>query len=156
MYKKLSLLLLVIFVIPLITACQSKVNMDELAEDNMYHYKNKDFRFSLDLPQEFIYYQTQRIARQDYTDIEYYVPTNDTSYSTRVPSYGHAITVRVFNTNEWQEILSGKSDSESYEWLSEEKDRVYTIKFWDNAPADWQDKWSEDMKQNIKNSFKLN
>jgi hypothetical protein len=149
------------FFIPLIltslvlSGCQ-KVNMDELAEDNLYHYKNKDFKFSIDLPPEFIYYQTQRITRSDYTDVEFYVPTNDTGYSTKVSGYALAVTVRIFSANKWQETISGQLDGGSYEWLSENKDRVYTIKFWNPAPADWQERWSEEMRQGIKNSFRLN
>jgi len=145
-----------ILLIVILSGCQSKVNMDQLDEDSLYHYKNQDFKFSIDLPPEFIYYQTQRIAQKDYTDIEFYIPTSDTGYPTRVPSYGLVVTIRIFNTNEWQQVLENQINGESYEWLSEEANRVYTARFWQKIPSDWQDKWSDEMKQNIKNSFKLN
>lgn len=33
------------------------------------------------------------------------------------------------------------------------KDKVYTIKFWDQAPKDWQGKWSEGMGDGIMDGF---
>jgi Zn-dependent protease with chaperone function len=63
--KKIFFSLLILFFV--LNACSKKQEtaMDRLAKDNLYHYVNEDLKFSIDLPKEFIYYQTQREETND-------------------------------------------------------------------------------------------
>ncbi len=125
--------------------------MDELAKDGNYHYQNKDLGFSLVLPPEFIYYQTQRKNTDDFTDIEIFVPTNDTSYPQEVPSYAKPIAIRIFSNDYWNN--SNEEERGLYQKVGAKGNFVYTIRFWDYPPTDWTDKWSEEMKNKIAENF---
>ncbi len=161
MRKKLLFLIFVLVFALGLSACTSKqsqeqVPMDQLAKDGYYHYSNKDLGFSLNLPKEFIYYQTQREESNDYIDIEFFVPTSDTSYRQKVPGYAEAILVRVFVNENWDEILEQAEDGKQYKIAGRKNKKVYTLKFWKKLPSDWQDKWNRKMEEEIQNSFKLN
>jgi len=130
--------------------------MDRPADDGRFYYTNKDLGFTLVLPPEFLYYQTQRLETDDYIDIEFFVPTSDRAYPQEVPSYAKPIVVRVFTRDAWGSI-SGNSEMKSiYEKVGEKGEKIYTIKFWKKIPADWEDKWTELSKFNITNNFNLN
>lgn len=128
--------------------------MDELNEDNVYHYQNKDLGFSVDLPADFIYYQTQRTDNEDFSDLIIYVPTADTSLPTELQSYAKPVIVRIFDKNHWYDSLNDEERA-GYINVGEKKDKVYTLLFWNRIPSDWTVKWTEDMKQNIIDSFKV-
>ena len=154
--KKIILPLITIAI--LLSACgRQPVNMDELAEDDSYHYRNADLGFSLVLPSEFVYYQTQRTGDRssDFIDLDIFVPTSDTAYPQAVPGYANPIKVRIFAVESWDEILEGMEDGTSYLKIGEKGGRVYTVKFWDGAPSDWSEKWNDDMKQEIIDGFKI-
>ena len=138
------------------SACGVKItDMGQPAEDNNYHYKNSDLGFSLVLPPEFIYYQTQRTGGDGYVDLDIFVPTSDTSYPQLVPGYANPVRIRVFSAENWDEILEAAPDGREYRKLGEKSGRVYALKFWDKAPADWENKWNEDVKNGINNNFKI-
>lgn len=140
----------------LLTGCGEQEQMMDLpAEDGNYYYKNKDLGFSIILPSEFKYYQTQRKETDGYIDIEFFVPTADTEYQQEVPGYGKPIVVRIFNNDEWDEILEAKDDGLLYKVVGKESNKVWTIKFWEKVPVDWQKKWSEEMKSKIINGFRV-
>ncbi len=128
--------------------------MDQLAEDEKYHYRNKGLGFNINLPKEFKYYQTQRKENKDFIDIEFFIPTSDISYPQEVPSYAKSIAVRVFDKNTYDAIV--EENRAIYEKIGEKRKKIYTIKFWDKVPGDWVDKWSEDMKNDIVRSFEVN
>ena len=129
--------------------------MDKPAEDGNYYYRNKALDFSLVLPPEFIYYQTQMTNAKIFVDIDFFVPTSDTEYPQTVPSYANPVKIRTFMVDNWEEFLEQNQELASYEKVGEKKGRVYTIKFWDRVPSDWEDRWSDSMAEAIKNSFKL-
>lgn len=139
-----------------LVGCGSSVGnesaMDQPAEDNKYHYKNHDLGFQVTLPFSFEYYQTQRKEAESYTDIEFFVPTSDKeNYSGEVPGYAKPIVVRVFDSEEWENV----DKQGRFNKLSEDNGLVYAIDFWDNIPKDWQEKWNESVKSEIKESFKF-
>lgn len=132
-------------------AFSQETPMDQLSKDGNYHYKNKDLEFSLVLPPEFIYYQTQRKeAGNDFIDIEFFIPTADTAYHQEVQSYAKPIVIRVFSKDFWQNQERGKA---LYQKLAETRNKIYTIRFWDEPPADWANKWSEEMQKKIIENF---
>jgi len=126
--------------------------MDLSREDGTYLYQNKDLGFNLVLPPEFEYYQTQRKETDDFIDLEIFVPTADTSYSMEVSGYAKPIIIRIFTRDYWESTAGNES---LYQTLGEKGKRIYTIDFWADIPADWQTKWSEDMKQGIVDNFKI-
>lgn len=132
---------------------QDRPSMDRPAADGQYHYDNYDLGFSLTLPAEFIYYQTERHDQTDYTDIEFFVPTSDRTYAQEVEGYAKPITLRVFKKSSWQEAQSDASQA-AFEKIGQSFNKIYAIKFWDKAPADWQKVWSQIMIEKIKQGFK--
>lgn len=148
--------LLGIFVVGiLLTGCGREPQMDQL-ENGAYHYNNETYNFKLDLPEEFIYYQVQtkigkdekNVVSTDWNDVEFYVPMNDRTYPQEVPAYAKAFTVRVFEAGKYRE-------QKGFEKLIEGTDRTYAIKFWDKRPKDWQEKWQEDLAEQIKKSLQV-
>ncbi len=156
--KKSIVLALAVLIVACVTGCvlkQNKINMDQLAEDNNYHYRNKDLGFSLVLPVEFKYFQTQRKETDDYIDLEVYIPTSDRSCQQLVPGYARVITVRIFNDKDWQSILKSLGDNRIFYEIDKKGKNIYTVEFWSEAPFDWQNKWSKDMEEKIKANFNL-
>lgn len=156
--SKKRFLLAAIFVFSLLlSGCGKKevVVMDRPAEDGNYHYSNKELSFSVVLPPEFIYYQTQRKDTNNYKDIEFLVPTSDISYPQDVPSYATPIIVRVFKAEIWDEIQKNTGEKIEFKELKREDDKVYTIKFWRDVPKDWAEKWNQEMQDKIVNDFSL-
>lgn len=127
--------------------------MNQLSDDNNYHYQNKDLGFAIALPAEFEYYQTQRKETEDFIDIEFFTPTSDTDYIQEVPGYAKPIVVRIFQDEVWQGVSDG--DEALYQKLGDKGKRVYTIRFWQELPTDWQGKWSEEMKKGIVDGFEI-
>ncbi len=133
--------------------------MDQPADDGAYHYSNKDLGFSLVLPPEFEYYQTQRSETGSYVEIAFFVPTGDRNYAMEVPGYAKPVVVRIFSRRTWESDDASGMDAvykTGFSQIAEKGDNIYTIKFWDDIPADWTGKWSEEMANQIKNSFKVN
>jgi hypothetical protein len=157
--KKLFFATIVLSMLCFLTGCSvgaEDTPMDQLSKDGNYHYRNKELGFSLVLPSEFIYYQTQRKDEGNNKVIEVFVPTNDISYPQEVPSYAKVVTVKVFNNEEWQKLTNDDANKD-YNSKKENGGKVYTIKIWDEIPRDWKekDKWSQDMKDNIINGFSV-
>lgn len=150
--KKALLTILIMFLGIVLAGCgDSDVPMDEQAEDGNYHYENQYLDFAITLPSEFEYYQTQRKKGDNYVDVEFFVPTSDTQHASDVDGYAKPLVVRVFDEEVWEEEVG----SGTYEQVDSQDGRVYTIKFWNNIPTDWRNKWSDNIKQNIMNSFQL-
>lgn len=134
---------------------RAPVNMDELSRDGMYHYRNQDLNFNLDLPEQFIYYQTERTNSADYKEIKFYIPTSDPDYTNETPaSYARAIVVRVYQEAAWNKLSAGDESKRDFQKVATKDGQVYLIWFWDHQPKDWQDKWTEAMKQSISQSLK--
>ncbi len=125
--------------------------MDELAADGNYHYQNKELGFSLTLPPEFIYYQTQRKSNDGYTDIEFFVPTNDRRFHSLVAGYARAIVVRVYDKGAAVDI----DEKQGWRKAGEKDGCVYVLWLWSTQPNDWQKKWNEDMSKKIVSGFEL-
>lgn len=153
--KKIVLFSIIFIIVLLLSGCGlGEQLMDQLAEDNKYHYQNRMLGFALNLPSEFEYYQVQRKNTNYYIDIEFFVPTSDTAYPQEVPSYAKPVIVRIFSRNVWEAIEDDKYKL-IFQEVGQKGNKVYTIVFWDNIPADWQDKWSKEMREDIIQSFVL-
>ncbi len=150
-----KILIVSFFAIILFSACSKQPNMDEQADDGKYHYRNNELGFSIDFPEEFVYYQTQRKNYQEYVVMEYFVPTNDVDYPMDVPSYAKPVEVRIFLSENWEEILEGEISGAEYIKLGEKDGQIYTIKFWERIPSDWTQRWNDELKQEIIDSFEI-
>lgn len=148
---KKTILFLAVLIITL-SGCGNKQLMDAPAEDGNYYYQNRDLGFSLILPPEFEYYQIQRNSTDEYTDIEVFVPTSDTSYPQEVSGYAKPIVIRMFDSDYWGN--SKEEERNIYQKIGAKGNFIYTIRFWDSPSSDWQDKWSEEMKNKIIEDFK--
>ncbi|PIR12855.1 hypothetical protein COV49_04040 [Candidatus Falkowbacteria bacterium CG11_big_fil_rev_8_21_14_0_20_39_10] len=121
-------------------------------ETGEYQYKNADLGFELALPAEFIYYQTQRKTTDNFVDIEFFVPTGDENYYSEVFGYTNPVTIRIFD----KDYYENQSDMKSvYKELTEKNKKVYTIRFWENIPSDWRDKWNDELKQKVIDGFMI-
>lgn len=137
----------------LLTGCMTaKNNLDNDAVDGDLKYNNADLGFSLSLPADFVYFQTQRIDKSNYSDIEIFVPTSDKQYAQEVEGYGKPIVVRVMDKDEWEKN-SQSPDHTGFEWVGNSLTKSYIVKFWDKTPADWSARWTEDMKKSIIGKF---
>jgi hypothetical protein len=125
------------------------------SQDQGLDYGNADLGFSYVLPSEFIYFQTQRINKDKYTDLEIFVPTSDTRHAQEVPGYAKPIVVRVFDRKFWDETDKNDSSKQNFLYQGIKNDRAYAIKLWDTPPADWESKWNNEMKERVLNGFKL-
>lgn len=155
--EKLKKIFIAVFVLSLlITGCSKKsAYMDRPAEDGRYYYQNKDLGFKVTLPAEFIYYQTQRVATEDYIDIEFYIPTSDTEFVQSVPGYAQAFVVRVYKKAGWDKVNHNEATA-IYKKFGTSGDYTLTYHLADNMPKDWQEKWTEDFKNSIKNNLSEN
>ena len=151
--KKIFFARLIILTIFLSACSAPKPAMDQLNKNGQYHYVNEDLGFSLDLPADFIYYQTQRKTKPEYTDIEFFVPTSDRLYRQEVEGYAKPIIVRVYQKAYWEKNQNDKTQT-GFTEIGQNRLNVYTIKYWDQVPSDWQKKWSKDQIDNITKSFK--
>ena len=148
--KKLVLLTFVLLLASsfLISGCGKKQLMDQPAKDGKYHYQNDDLGFSLILPEEFIYYQTQRKQNNDFADIEFFVPSSDKEQGREVPGYAKPIVVRIYQADKYQE-------EGIFRKIGEKNSQIYALEFWQNTPLDWQEKWSENMENFIISNFEI-
>ena len=83
---------------------KAEPNMDELGKDNLYHYRNEDLGFRLDLRRNlFIIRQKDSmlliIQRLDFSS------TSDPAYVYEiVPSYARPIVIRVYSEDAWNQL----------------------------------------------------
>jgi len=133
--------------------CGQKPLMDEVDKQGFYPYHNDFFNFDLPLPKEFIYYQTQRITADNYTDVDILVPTADTSIVQIIPNYAEPIIIRVFDKKYFGTLSA--ADKTGLIKVGEKSKKVFVMKFWDKIPTDWKDKWTEALKQQLVSNFKL-
>ena len=134
----------------LVSACGSQTPMDKQAEDGKYHYKNSGLGFELDLPSSFKKYQSQRKKGEGFTEIQILVPTGDKDKFGKVYGYARPVTIRVYD--------SPRDDYGNFRKITSGKKEVYTINFWqkNQIPDDWKEKWNDQVKNNIRESFRLN
>lgn len=143
-----------IFIVSLValSGC-GRVAMDELGKEGTYRYRNKDMGFALSLLPEFEYYQTQRKDFSEYRELEIFVPTTDTAYQQEVPGYAKPIVVRILKNEIWEK-MDGEERTE-FSKIGEKRETMYLLKFWDEIPDDWAQKWSKDMESQIIDSFQI-
>lgn len=135
----------------LLSGCGKKtVDMNVLGDNNQYNYKNQGMGFSVSLPKEFEYYQTQSIINDEFKSLEFYVPTSDTNYKQQVPGYGKSLEVRTYTSQAWESANKASSDEPI-----KKGDKIYLLKFWDTIPSDWRAKWNDNLAKGIKDSFKI-
>ena len=151
--KKIFFIFSLLSLLLVVSACASKPMMDQLDERGFYPYSNNELGFSLPLTKEFQYYQTQRIDKPDFKELDIFVPTADTNIPEIVPGYAEPIIVRAYDKN----FYNGLSEADRNELVKvgEKGSKIYALKFWDIIPADWKDKWTEAMKQQLIGNFKL-
>lgn len=157
--KKVCLIIILTSVF-LLTGClgggedRGEELMDKLNTEGFYHYTNRGLGFGLFLPPEFEYYHVQRKNTENFVDIEFFTPTADTSYYQEIQSYAKPIVVRVWNQKYWNE-LEMDDDKRAFIETGRKRSKVYTIKFWDAVPNDWEEKWSQEMGQGIIDRFEV-
>jgi hypothetical protein len=151
--KKIFIIFSLLSLLLVIPGCAKKPMMDKLNEAGFYPYSNDELGFSLSLPKEFEYYQTQRTSFTNYTDLDIFVPTADTNYPEQIPGYAEPIIVRVYDKPAYDALSA--STSAMMVKAAERKGKVYSLIFWASAPSDWQGKWSDAMKQQLIDNFKL-
>lgn len=146
---KLSLLAVLVLVL---SACAGDGAGKKTSEDNRanLNYQNKSLDFELELPEVIDFYTTQRKENDNFTDIEFFVPTSDTEYSSQVRNYARPLVVRVFQGSNKEDI----GEDNIYKIVGEKGDKIYTLRFWQDLPQDWQEKWSKEIEEGIINSFK--
>jgi len=150
--KKIILASFVLFFV--LSGCSAqKQLMDKPATDNNYHYQNADLGFSLILPPEFIYYQTQRKVINGATELAIFTPTADTLYQQEVAGYAKPISVMIYTYGDWGKL--SEQNKVGLNKIGEKNNQVYAIQFWQKAPSDWESKWNEQMKENIIQGFKI-
>ena len=157
LYMKKIIAILCLFLF--LTACGQPVKpeyMDQLASDGNFYYTNEDLEFTVILPPEFIYYQTQRVKTDYYIDIEFFVPTSDTSYPQLVSGYARPLIIRAYSEYGWTQITDMDAISENYKQVGKNNGNIYLFKFWDRFPDDWKNKWSEEIRKNILENFSFN
>jgi hypothetical protein len=155
--KKFYLLALLVVMALTVSACgkNKQEMMDELKADGYFHYTNEEMSFGMNLPRQFIYYQTQSKTTDNFKDIEVYVPTTDSaSYDPNVNGYVKVFTVRIFNEKYWKDGMNDQERAD-YSKIGVKKDKVYTMLFWEKPSADWTPKWSEEMKKDLIEKFEL-
>lgn len=153
--KKITWLLGVLVLGIILTGCGRALQMDQL-DKGIYHYKNETYNFQVDLPAEFIYYQVQSkigkdekgVVSTDWQDVEFYVPMNDRNYMQEVPGYAKVFTVRIFDSGNYHA-------QKDFEKLIDASNRVYSIKFWDKKPQDWESRWQKELAGKIKQSLRV-
>jgi hypothetical protein len=118
-------------------------------------YENDGLGFSIVLPAEFKYFQTQRKESTDYTDLEIFVPTSDRDYPQEVPGYAKPLVIRIEGEDSFEKSGGVDENDEKLKIVGSRKGRIYAIKFWSKIPADFQGIWSELMKDDILQGFKL-
>lgn len=139
-----------------LTGCGKKtVDMNQLSEDQQYHYENSDLGFSVTLPKEFEYYQTQRKKADTYVDLEIFVPTADTKYAQEVPGYAKPLMFRIYEKDAYNKLDGQDESKTAFQKIGEKNKKVYLIKFWDKVPSDWISKWSDGMKDSISKSITI-
>jgi|WetSurMetagenome_2_1015567.scaffolds.fasta_scaffold00657_24 hypothetical protein len=151
--KKIAILFTFCFLLFALSGCGKAPMMDELNKQGFYPYTNEALGFSLSLPQEFQYYQTQRNDSGDFKELDIFVPTADTRIGNVVSGYAEPVIVRAYNKNFYNRL--DKADQNEFTKVGEKGDKVYVLKFWDVIPSDWTSKWTKDMKKQIVNNFKL-
>ena len=154
MFKKIFIFsFLSLFSVLTLTGCGSapKPTLDygTLDQEGYYNYQNPELGFTIRLPKEFEYYQTQRWNQTGYTDLEILVPTGDPGYKGSVEGYGTPITVRVYT----DKSLYDDVQSKTYVKAGETNKKLYAVRFWEEIPADWKDKWSEEVQKTILENF---
>jgi hypothetical protein len=157
MFKKinnLSKFLLVIAAAALLSGCVSAVSAPQpQSTEKIFSYTNEDQGFSFAFPAEFEYFQTQRKEKNDHVDIEFFVPTTDREYQTEVSGYGKILIVRTFSSADWKKIENDTNQKDGFDKIAASGDKIYTIKFWNYIPKDWQNKWNTELIKKIVNGF---
>ncbi len=150
-----GLIILFLVLVIILAGCASKrIPVDVLSDDGKYHYYNDSLGFEIAFPEEFQYYQVQRVDNDGFSDVEYFVPTTDYDYPLDFSNFAKAITIRVLDKDFWQE--NKENYNQAYQVIGENRKKVYAIRFWDKQPSDWQGKWGSPVEEEIINSLKIN
>ena len=124
-------------------------------EKGNYHYENSDLGFKVSLSKEFQYYQVQRKNKEEFVDLEFFLPTSDIKYPQEIQSYGKPMIIRVYTKEGWDKGAKDNFDK-SFKKLSETTTKTYLIKFWKEYPDDWKKRWNKSVEEGILKSFEAN
>jgi hypothetical protein len=142
-----TLVMVVLFSFAL-TGCRKAPLMDEPGKDGKYHYQNNDLGFSLVLPEEFIYYQTQRKSGDGFIDVEVFIPSSDLEQQIDVPGYAKPMFVRIYEKDAYQA-------ENGLQKIGENDEKIYAVGFWSDVPSDWEEKWDEKLKNFLINNINI-
>jgi len=147
--KQFFAVILILFLPVILTGCFKKSVPISQNQEGAYHYNNDYLGFSLDLPKEFEYFQTEKKQIGDTNELSIYVPTSDMGYAQEVPGYAKPILIQVIPKKDYKE-------QKEIMKVGENKENIFTIQFWSRPPKDWQEKWTDSMKNKILKSIKIN
>jgi len=155
--KKIFFIFASFFIVNFLNACSvsSGVPMDELSEEGRFQYKNKDLGFEISLPDTFEFYQVQRKNTDEYSEIEFFVPTSDMAYPQEVQSYAKPLMLRFYKNETWEKFDKREYVESVFFQLPSDKTGKFFIKFWKTRPKDWEGKWNQEIEEEIKISFKV-
>lgn len=151
--KKIFLISSLLILIFSVSGCAQKPMMDQVDKNGFYPYHNDFLNFDLPLPKEFQNYQTQRIDNRNYTEVDIVVPTIDANFFQAVPGYAEPVVIRAYDKKYFASL--SETDKAGFVKAGEKGGKVFMMKFWEKIPADWKDKWTEAMKQQLLKNFKL-
>jgi hypothetical protein len=148
------LLILVLLVIGIIYFIGFKPAPKTAAIESV-KYNNDYMGFSLVLPKDFDPYLTQRKDESSYSDLEIFVATSDKFYSQELQSYAKPVVIRVYDREAWDSLNEDDPIKASYRYQGIKGNKIYTIKFWDTVPADWDSKWNKKIEEFIISGFNI-
>lgn len=138
------------------TYTASKIFNDRQAVvEEGYQYENKDLGFSLFLPKQFEYFQTQRADADGLVKLEIFVPTSDREYPQEVPGYAKPLQVIVGDEEGINKLKEDDIEGGKIVVVGSGQGRIYALKFWSAIPKDWSAKWSEAMRDDILKLMKI-
>jgi hypothetical protein len=166
--RKIKFILLLIPLFLLLSGCGKETPMDQVSKKGKYEYKNEDLGFSLDLPEEFLYYQVQRKNGDGFIDLDIFLPTNDKARQLEVPGYWKPVMIKIYEKDAYESLSENSDEKKIFENAGEKNGRVYLLGFWQDTPDDWRENcqegaekrssgycWSDEVVKKVREGFNL-
>jgi hypothetical protein len=145
---------LVILIITVFAAIQILNNKKAIIADGL-PYENRGLGFSLVLPKSFEYFQTQRIDSKNSKELEIFIPTSDKGYPQEVPGYAKPLVIMVMEDKNWVESGGNNKNDEKFTEIGRKNNTVFSIRFWNKPPKEWESRWNDGLKNEILKNINL-